>query len=188
MHGCSTISTTGCTYATAVAACPRAQPNSRAHHSAHHDGNLWIWPGSIYIFHDNTKDGGSHPWVVSLWWHTAVFLSPHFTLSYVKFQLGAFSEQFSPSQPTSPPTYVVAPVYLGNSTSPHSLLKPSKFPIPAPLLQRTKFKIRNADIKLWCLFYLLILLCGVAGGYTSRFNCKIKALSKKSHPFHFTYL
>jgi len=51
--------------ATAVAACPRAHPDSRArgsgHYSAHHDCNLQVLPGDIYVFHDDTKSTGSHP-------------------------------------------------------------------------------------------------------------------------------
>lgn len=100
-----------------------------------------------------------------------------FLLSMLNFSWSIFRAIFPLPAPL-PPTYVVTPLSLDNSTSSHPLLMPSKFPIPATLLQGKKFKIRNAGGKLWCLFYLLILLCRVAEGYTRGFNCKVKALSK----------
>lgn len=62
----------------------------------------------------------------------------------------------------------------------------SKFPVPTTLIQRTALKIRNVGGKFWYPFNLLILFCGVTGGYTSRINCKIKTLPKILHPFYFT--
>lgn len=75
------------------------------------------------------------------------------------------------------PMHVAAPVHPDNSTSLRHFPKPSKVPISATLTQRTKFKIRDDDAKLQCLFYHLILLWS-SRDYPSRFNCNIKALSK----------
>lgn len=105
------------------------------------------------------------------------FLLPILLWAMLDFSWSIFRAIFPLPAPL-PPTYVVVPLSLDNSTSSHPLLKPSKFPIPATLLWGKMFKISNTGGKLWCLFYFLILLCRVADSYTRGFNCKVKALAK----------